>query len=162
MKLSGETKVLGLALLFFTISFCTGFGVRYLTHSCSTPTYSILKPKVSKSVTIKGKASYYGAAFDGKTTASGDKYDMNQYTCASPKLPFGTILLVTNTDNNKSIIVMVNDRGPFKMNNKGKPLYPLKPHPTRLLDLSKKAFSEISDIEKGVINIKYEILKYDR
>ncbi len=157
MKLSRETKVLRLILLFFTISFCIGFGTRYLLHDCSTS-----KPKVSKSITVKGKASFYGAAFDGKVTASGDRYDMNQYTCASPKLPFGTILLVTNTDNNKSVIVMVNDRGPFKMNSKGRPLYPLKPHPTRLLDLSKKAFSEISDIEKGVINIKYEILKYDR
>jgi rare lipoprotein A (peptidoglycan hydrolase) len=60
-----------------------------------------------------GQASWYGRDFHGRRTASGETYNMNAYTCAHPSLPFGTTLRVTNIANGQSVIVKVNDRGPF-------------------------------------------------
>lgn len=105
-----------------------------------------------------GKASYYGEYWNGRNTANMEIYDCEKLTCASPSLPFNTILKVTNLSNNKSIIIRVNDRGPFKMDENGKVLRPLEPHPKRILDLSKASFEAIGNLDKGVINIKYEIV----
>lgn len=90
------------------------------------------------------KASYYGGHFNGRTTASGEVFDENKMTVAHKTLKFGTKLLVVNEKNSKFVIVTVNDRGPFI---KG-----------RGLDLSKKAFSKIADLDEGVIKVKYRIL----
>lgn len=78
----------------------------------------------------KAHASYYHDKFHGKRTANGEKYNKNAFTAAHKKLPFGTKLRVTNEANGKSIIVKVNDRGPFV---KG-----------REIDLSRKAFMTIT------------------
>ena len=59
-----------------------------------------------------GIASWYGGRFQGRTTANGESYDMNQMTCAHPTLPMGTWLRVTNLKNRKAAFVRVNDRGP--------------------------------------------------
>lgn len=91
-----------------------------------------------------GKASYYGEKFHGKKTASGEIYDMNEFTTAHKSLPFGTKVKITNPNNGKSVIVEVNDRGPFIKN--------------RIFDLSKAAFSSIENLKKGVLNIDYEIV----
>lgn len=93
----------------------------------------------------KGKASWYGPGFNGKPTASGEKFDMYKLTAAHKTLPFGTKVRVTNLNNNKRVIVRINDRGPFK---KG-----------RVIDLSKKAAQEIDMINDGVVPVKLEILK---
>lgn len=105
-----------------------------------------------------GTVSYYGKYWNGRTTANMEIYDCNKLTCASPTLPFNTIIKVTNLDNNKSITIRVNDRGPYKMDKKGKALKPLIPHPKRVLDLSRKSFESIGDLDKGLLNIKYEIV----
>lgn len=76
-----------------------------------------------------GIASYYGDYLHGRNTASGQPYDKTKFTCAHKKLPFGTMLKVTRVDNNKSVIVRVNDRGPFK--------------PGRIVDLSRAAANKI-------------------
>ncbi|MEH0154815.1 septal ring lytic transglycosylase RlpA family protein [Limibacter armeniacum] len=94
--------------------------------------------------TEKGKASYYAEKFHGRLTASGEKYNMYANTCAHRKLPFGTILKVTNLGNGKWITVKVNDRGPFKSN--------------RILDLSKGAAAKIDMIKAGIGNVKIEII----
>lgn len=60
-----------------------------------------------------GLASWYGGHFQGRTTAAGEAYDMNQLTCAHPTLPMGTWLRVTNLHNRKATYVRVNDRGPI-------------------------------------------------
>lgn len=104
-------------------------------------------------------ASWYGDKFHGKVTANGETYNQYDLTTASPSLPFNTIIKITNIDNNKSVIVRVNDRGPYQMYKNGKVVRPLKPHPKRKFDLSRKAFSKIANINKGIIKIKYEILK---
>jgi|SRR5690606_12228940 len=91
-----------------------------------------------------GKASWYGDQFHGKKTASGEKYDMHDFTAAHKTLPFGTKVKITNQRNGKSVVVEVNDRGPFVK--------------TRQFDLSKAAFSEIGDINRGVMSIDYEVV----
>lgn len=91
-----------------------------------------------------GKASYYGKEHHGKRTASGQVFDMNKLTAAHRSLPFGTKVLVTNVDNGKSVIVVINDRGPFV---KG-----------RVLDLSAAAFEEIASKKQGVAKIEYQVL----
>lgn len=63
-----------------------------------------------------GKASWYGRAFQGKRTATGERFDMNALTCAHRTLPLGSWLRVTNLVNHKSTLVRVNDRGPYEKN----------------------------------------------
>ena len=75
--------------------------------------------------------------------ANGQKYDENKYTCASNDYPFGTILKVTNTQTDKSVDVMVTDRGGFKKYG-------------RNIDLSKAAFSKIANLKSGVIKVRIE------
>lgn len=62
---------------------------------------------------LTGEASYYGPGYHGKQTASGEIFNQNDYTCAHKSLPFGTKLKVTRVDNGKSVVVRVNDRGPY-------------------------------------------------
>ena len=93
--------------------------------------------------TESGKASYYAKKFQSKKTASGELYDQAKKTAAHKKMPFGAKVKVTNIKNNKSVIVKINDRGPFV---KG-----------RIIDLSRSAFSSIADIDDGVIDVKIEV-----
>ncbi len=91
-------------------------------------------------------ASYYHDKFDGRKTASGVRFDNSKLTAAHKKLPFGTKLKVTNERNNKSVIVEVIDRGPFVNG--------------RELDLSKRAFMDITSNKKGgVVFVKIEIIE---
>jgi rare lipoprotein A len=81
--------------------------------AAKTPAHSpSAKPRNSQHRYQVGVASWYGAHFQGRTTAAGESYDMNQLTCAHPTLPMGTWLRVTNLHNRKSTYVRVNDRGP--------------------------------------------------
>lgn len=91
-------------------------------------------------------ASYYHDKFNGRKTASGEKFDNSLYTAAHKTLKFGTKIRVTNTVNNESVIVTVNDRGPFV---KG-----------REIDLSKKAFMEITKHKlTGFLIVHLEVLE---
>jgi rare lipoprotein A len=89
-----------------------------------------------------GNASYYSNKFQGKKTASGEKYDQHKYTAAHRSLPFGTKLKVTNLKNGNHVIVTVNDRGPFSKN--------------RLIDVSFIAAKSLDMIRDGVIQVKIE------
>ncbi|MGB3454251.1 MAG: septal ring lytic transglycosylase RlpA family protein [Moheibacter sp.] len=97
-----------------------------------------------KGLSGSGKASWYGNQFHGKKTASGDVYNMHEYTAAHKTLPFGTKVKITNQKNGKSVIVEVNDRGPFVK--------------SREFDLSRAAFNEIGNTNSGVISIDYEVI----
>ena len=90
-------------------------------------------------LTAETYASYYGEAFDGKPTSSGEIFDMNAYTAAHKSLPFGTFLEVTNLENGKKVVVRVNDRGPFVAN--------------RELDLSKAAAESLGMISRGITRV---------
>ncbi len=61
----------------------------------------------------QGKATWYGPKFHGRKTASGERYNMNRLTAAHKTLPFGTLVEVTNLNNGQSVVVRINDRGPF-------------------------------------------------
>lgn len=102
--------------------------------------------------------SWYGPGFNGKLTANGEVYSQDSLTAASPSLAFNTLVKITNIKNNKSVIVRINDRGPFEMYKNGKLIRPLKPHPKRKFDLSKAAFNKIANLNKGIITIRYKIL----
>lgn len=95
-------------------------------------------------------ASYY-AYNKPRFTASGEKFNNHGFTAAHKKLPFGTKVKVTNVDNNKTVVVTINDRGPFKKTPDFKYYF-------RELDLAKGAFLKIASTKEGVIKIKYEIL----
>lgn len=90
-------------------------------------------------------ASYYSDKFNGRKTASGERFDNKKLTAAHKKLPFGTNVKVTNPKTGKSVIVRINDRGPFIKN--------------RVLDLSKAAFEKLGDLKQGVMLVHYEIIK---
>jgi len=93
-----------------------------------------------------GTTSYYGDAFDGGQTASGERFDQDKLTCAHGSLPFGCKIRVTNLRNNKSVQVKVNDRGGFAKHG-------------RVLDLSKAAAREIGMVNTGTAKVKIEVLE---
>lgn len=90
----------------------------------------------------QGEASYYGDKFQGKKTATGETFDKNKLTAASPDLPLGTRATVTNQENGKSVDVKINDRGPYADG--------------RIIDLSQKAADKLDMKEQGVAPVKVE------
>ena len=93
-----------------------------------------------------GYASWYGKKFQGRPTASGEIYNMYAYTAAHRTLPLGTYVRVTNLSNGKSVVVKINDRGPFV---KG-----------RIIDLSYAAAKKIGMVKKGVQKVRIEAITY--
>ena len=105
----------------------------------------VLPEKIEKRETLQvqyGVASWYGPDFHGKPTSSGDIYDMYQLTCAHNTFPLGTMVMVTNLENGKSIELKVNDRGPFVKE--------------RIIDLSYAAAQMLGIWEKGTAYVKVE------
>ena len=107
--------------------------------------YSLDDYTVVSSDSEKGKVSYYAKKFHGNKTSSGEKFSIYKLTAAHRTLKFGTMVKVTNTDNGKSVVVRINDRGPFTK--------------SKLIDLSPAAFEELASLSKGVINVKIEVVK---
>lgn len=106
----------------------------------------ILGMLLLSSLTYSKTASWYSNGFEGKLTASGYVYNSNQLTCASNEHKFGTVLRVTNLENKKYVDVVVTDRGSFDRKY------------GRSIDLSKRAFSEIENIHKGLVDVSIEVL----
>ena len=104
--------------------------------------------KISMLENETGTASFYADEFDGKKTANGEVYDMNDLTAAHPSLPFNTIVKVTNLSNGRSIEVRINDRMPqFK---------------GRIIDLSLEAARRIEMINMGIQEVKLEVIKWGK
>lgn len=99
----------------------------------------VIEKAIDKAYTanLSGGASFYGEEWNGRRTANGEIFNTYELTAAHKSLPFGTKVKVVNKTNGKSVVVRINDRGPFV---KG-----------RTLDLSKKAFQSIASIKKGVL-----------
>ncbi|MGC9375350.1 MAG: septal ring lytic transglycosylase RlpA family protein [Bacteroidales bacterium] len=91
-----------------------------------------------------GIASFYADKFEGRKTASGEIYYHIRKTAAHPKLPFGSVIKVTNLENQKFVVVRINDRGPFV--------------PNRIIDLSKSAAQELGFVDKGLAKVKIELI----
>ncbi|AWW30108.1 septal ring lytic transglycosylase RlpA family protein [Echinicola strongylocentroti] len=88
----------------------------------------------------KGQASYYANKFNGRKTASGERYQPGKMTAAHRSLPFGTVVKVKNLRNGKTVKVRINDRGPFVRG--------------RIIDLSKKAARQLDMIRAGVVPVE--------
>ncbi|MGP4986295.1 septal ring lytic transglycosylase RlpA family protein [Pseudoalteromonas nigrifaciens] len=91
-----------------------------------------------------GKASFYADKYQGRTTANGERFDQQAATAAHLKLAFGTKVKVTNLANNKSVIVRINDRGPYIRG--------------RIIDLSSSMFKKIADPKVGVIDVQVTVI----
>jgi rare lipoprotein A len=109
------------------------------------------KAKLSKATSAKsgkvqvGTASWYGKQFHGRQTASGDTYDMFQFTAAHRTLPLGTLVKVTNLRNGKWVIVKVNDRGPYVGH--------------RVMDVSYGAAQMMGFRQRGIERVKLEVIE---
>ncbi len=144
------------ATLFFLVSIITFVSSQIASDENSKKTHQKVAvvldtAKQAKDTTIRelkfykkdAHASYYHNKFNGKRTASGQRFDNNKYTAAHRKFPFGTRLKITNQVNDKSVIVTVNDRGPFSRG--------------REIDLSKRSFMEIArNKNSGVMMVTIE------
>jgi len=93
-----------------------------------------------------GIASWYGPGFDGNYTANGEIYDMNGISAAHKTLPFDTVVRVVDLETGRSIVVRINDRGPFIEG--------------RIIDLSKGAAVELGLIERGITRVGLRILRW--
>lgn len=125
-----------------------------LLGSCAPPLPAVVTPVLSTPVAARaelpafdvvGIASWYGPGFAGRRTASGDIFDPNQLTAAHRTLPFGTHVKVTNMDNGRTVVVRINDRGPFKAG--------------RIIDLSRAAAERIGMLGSGTVRVMIEPLQ---
>lgn len=113
-----------------------------LLAGCSTGPARVRPPAETPAVTrssgtelARGKASWYGPGFDGRRTASGERFDMNALTAAHRTLPFGTRVRVRNLHNGQEVVVRINDRGPYARD--------------RIIDLSKAAAAALGLLQAG-------------
>lgn len=107
-------------------------------HADALPELEILKEIGS------GQASYYGSELAGRPTASGERFDPSQFTAAHRTLPFGSVVRVTNVHNGESVLVRINDRGPFSAR--------------RVIDLSRAAARKIGMVARGTAMVRLELL----
>jgi rare lipoprotein A len=89
-------------------------------------------------------ASYYADAHHGRRTANGERFDMHALTAAHRTLPFGTRVKVTNLDNGRSVVVRINDRGPYVEG--------------RVIDLSQAAARELRFLDRGTTRVRLEVI----
>ena len=114
----------------------------------SSPRFTMAKPEIGESGSVgveEGIASYYAEEFNGRKTSNGEVYDMNALTAAHRTLPFNSKVRVTNTLTGKSIVVRINDRGPFKDN--------------RIIDLSLAGAKSLELIGNGTAPVRLDVLE---
>lgn len=99
--------------------------------------------------TLEGEASYYSDHLAGHKTASGERYRPQALTAAHRTLPLGTVLRVTRRDGKRSVVVRINDRGPFGSER-------------RILDLSRAAFERLGKLRAGVLEVRAEVVEYGK
>lgn len=103
------------------------------------------RPAVTPAAIIEsGTASYYADKYHGRPTASGEIFDMHQLTAAHPRLKFGTVVRVTNLNNQRSVVVRINDRGPFVGG--------------RVIDVSLAAAEELQMVRNGLAAVQLVVL----
>lgn len=118
---------------------CAGWGAVLMVSAC----VSARAPVAAGSE--EGLASWYGEPYHGRPTASGQLYDQSELTAAHRTLPFGSRVRVANLDNGRSVVVVINDRGPFVAG--------------RILDLSRAAAEELRLIGPGVARVRLTVVK---
>jgi len=126
------------------VAFAVFLLLQLLATGCSGNRKPAAAPPTLGVPVERGIASWYGPRFNGRMTASGERYDMNALTAAHRSLPFGTRLRVVNLDNDRVVEVRVNDRGPMV--------------PGRILDLSYAAARALGAVGTGVIPVRITVL----
>lgn len=127
-------------------SCCSGIrGTRAPTTAAATAGSEPPRVDPNGGEVLRGQASFYANSLSGHRTASGERYDPKKLTAANRTLPLGTRLRVTRLDNGKSVVVKVNDRGPFG-------------HRRRILDLSRAAAQELDMIGAGVVQVQAQVI----
>jgi rare lipoprotein A len=120
-----------------------------LAASATPATLTSPKPlplkEIGKQHRLHGLASWYGGIFDGRTTASGEPYDMNAMTACHPTLPFGSIVRVINRINHRSVVVRINDRGDLV-------------DQKRIIDLSYGAAQKLAMVDSGLAPVDVQVL----
>jgi rare lipoprotein A len=112
--------------------------------ACGPKSYTRSDRAYARSSDI-GYASYYSSEFNGRRTASGERYDRNALTAAHPSLPFDTLVKVINQNDGRSVVVRINDRGPFDGD--------------RIIDVSRAAARRLGMLQTGVIPVRLEIVR---
>lgn len=148
-------RLIALAFLLATFTGCAG--IKIVRIPIPVPTFGFggdksTKKKATTPTTVEqsgnhqmtGTASWYGSKFNGKRTASGERFNMNALTAAHPTLPFNTRLRVTNLENGRRCIVRVNDRGPFTGG--------------RIIDVSRAAARKLDFETAGLAKVSFEVL----
>ena len=150
MRNIGHHVYVSTLILLISCSSTPRFGERS-EHSGGSKSPTRTEPRIQQSsgkvlLTLEGVASYYAHDFNGKQTSNGETFNMNAFTAAHRTFPFGTKVRVTNLENNKVVIVRVNDRGPFKEG--------------RIMDLSMGAAKEIDLFRNGTAHVKLEVIEW--
>jgi rare lipoprotein A len=141
-------------------AFARGAAVLLACAACTVPTALVKAERGAEATAIGGFASalergvvtvqegvisWYGSAFHDRRTASGERFDATAMTMAHPTLPFGTQVRVTNLRNGRSVVVRVNDRGPFVR--------------SRIADLSQAAAASIGMMRRGIARVRLEVVE---
>lgn len=120
-----------------------------LVPSASPSTFDALKPlplkQIGRQYRLHGLASWYGGVFEGRTTASGEQFDMTAMTACHPTLPFGSIVRVINRVNHRSVVVRINDRGDLV-------------DQKRIIDLSYGAAQKLAMVDSGLAPVDVQVL----
>ncbi|HZW98582.1 MAG TPA: septal ring lytic transglycosylase RlpA family protein [Trueperaceae bacterium] len=131
---------IALAACALALAACAPSAVRTDT----TPTALVVETEAPPFTSQVGEASWYGPGFAGRQTANGEVFDPSELTAAHKELPFDTLVRVHNQHNGRSVVVRINDRGPFK--------------PGRIIDLSRAAAEAIGMVGSGVAHVRLEVL----
>jgi len=116
-----------------------------MRHSIIAVIFILSLSSCARKITESGKGSFYADKFQGRSTASGARFDQHKMTAAHKTLPFGTRVKVVNLANGRSVNVTINDRGPFVAG--------------RIIDVSKKAAKKLGMVNTGVANVE---IRYKR
>ncbi len=139
----------GLMIAFLVIGLGAAQGPNNSEASSAPDKSAQIKPEVQKQAKAKpyqvGTASWYGEDFEGKTTASGEDYEMYDMTAAHPTLPLGSYVRVTNLHNGRAVVVKVNDRGPIVEG--------------RIIDLSYGAAQALQFQHRGLQKVRLDVVK---
>ncbi|MBM2815488.1 MAG: rare lipoprotein [Ignavibacteria bacterium] len=127
----------------FLISSCTSI-VRFSSNKTNQNIVKSDQTGIETGAKFRGLASYYGGEFEGRKTSNGEIFSNDKFTAAHLSLPFGVFVQVTNLKNKKSVIVKINDRGPFVVG--------------RIIDLSRAAAEKLDMVIDGIADIEIEVL----
>jgi rare lipoprotein A len=133
-------QVAPVALLLVVVAACTARTARREEPAARHRDGEVVK-------VLRGRATFYGDKFHGRRTASGERFSQRKMTAAHRSLPFGTMVRVTNMSNGKSVVVRINDRGPFGRDRR------------RVIDVSKSAARALGFIQSGWARVKIEVLR---